>query len=60
MADPTLDGLTVTTETGEQFFIMGKNRIRITEHFPTDGKQLDALIADLVSQKTKENAGKSA
>lgn len=60
MADPALDGLTVTTETGEQFFIMGKNRIRITEHFPSDGKQLYELIADLVSQKIKENVGKSA
>ena len=38
----------LTTETGEQYFILGKNRIKITEHFPTDGKQLDELIADLV------------
>lgn len=58
--DGGIDGLTVTTPTGEQYFIMGKNRVKITEHFPTDGKQLDELIADLVIQKIKENAGKSA
>ena len=50
----------LTTETGEQYFILGKNRVKITEHFPPDGKQLDELIADLVVQKIKENAGKSA
>ena len=50
----------MTTETGEQYFIMGKNRIKITEHFPTDGKQLDELIADLVTQKIKEKEGKTA
>ena len=55
-----LDGLTITTETGEQYFILGKNRIKITEHFPANGKQLDELIADLIVQKVKESAGKSA
>lgn len=50
----------IPTEAEEQYFIMGKNRIKITEHFPTDGKQLGELIADLVIQKIKENAGKSA
>lgn len=50
----------ITTETGEQYFIMGKNRIKITEHFPADGKQLDELIADLVTQKIKEKEGKTA
>lgn len=50
----------VTTETGEQYFIMGKNRIKITEHFPTNGKQLDELIAELVTQKIKEKEGKPA
>ena len=50
----------ITTEAGEQYFILGKNRIKITEHFPSDGKQLDELIADLITQKAKENAGKTA
>lgn len=47
---------TITTESGEQYFIMGKNRIKITEHFPTNGKQLDELIADLIIHKIKENS----
>ena len=60
MPEPDIDGLTVTTETGEQYFIMGKNRIKITEYFPANGKHLEELIADLIVQKVKENAGKSA
>ena len=43
-------------EDGEQYFIMGKNKIKITEHFPADGKQLDELITDLITQKIKEKA----
>ena len=60
MPEPDIEGITMTTETGEQYFIMGKNRIKITEHFPASGKQLDELIADLIVQKIKEKAGKSA
>ena len=43
-------------ENGEQYFIMGKNRIKITEHFPDEGKQLDELITDLITQKIKGKA----
>lgn len=50
----------ITTETGEQYFIIGKNRIKITEHFPPDGKQLGELIADLIENKIKEEVGKTA
>ena len=60
MPEPDIDGLTVTTETGEQYFIMGKYRIKITEHFSPSGKPLDQLVTDLIVQKIKENAGKSA
>ncbi|MDE7009966.1 MAG: hypothetical protein K2O93_02045 [Oscillospiraceae bacterium] len=60
VTEPGIEGLTVTNETGEQYFIMGKNHIKITEHFSADGKPLDELIADLITQKIKENAGKSA
>ena len=41
-------------ENGEQYFIMGKTRIKITEHFPADGKRLDELITDLITHKMKE------
>lgn len=56
MTEPDIAGSTVTSETGEQYFVMGKNRIKITEHFPVDGKQLDELITDLITQKIKEKA----
>jgi hypothetical protein len=46
---------TVTTASGEQYFIMGKNRIKITEHFPSDGRPIEELITDLIIHKIKEN-----
>ena len=52
---PTTEGQTVI-ENGEQYYIMGKNKIKITEHFPANGKQLDELISDLITQKIKEKA----
>ena len=60
MTEPGTEGQTVTTESGEQYFIMGKNRIKITEHFPASGKPIDELITDLIVQKIKEKSGKSA
>lgn len=54
MNKPTQDKTVI--ENGEQYFIMGKNRIKITEHFPADGKQLDELITDLITQKIKGKA----
>lgn len=51
---------TITTENGEQYFIMGKNRIKITEHFPSTGKQIDELVTDLIVNKIRGKAGKSA
>ena len=60
MIEPGTEGLTVTTETGEQFFILGKNRIKITEHFSPSGKPLDQLVTDLIIQKIREKSVKSA
>lgn len=51
---------TITTESGEQYFVMGKNRIKITEHFSAHGKQVEELIVDLIAQKVKGKVGKSA
>lgn len=51
-------GEVVTAETGEQYFIMGKNRIKITEHFPAKGKAIEELITDLITHKIKEKAAK--
>lgn len=53
--DISTQGQTII-EDGKQYYIIGKNRIKITEHFPTDGKQLDELITDLITQKIKEKA----
>ena len=52
-------GTTVTIN-GVQYYIVGKNRIKITEHFPTSGKQIDELVTDLIAHKIREKAGKSA
>lgn len=60
MTEPGTEGQTVTTETGEQYYILGKNRIKITEHFPASGKPIDELVTDLIIHKIKEKAGKSA
>ena len=60
MTEPRTEGQTVTTETGEQYFIMGKNRIKITEHFSPSGKPLDELVTELIIHKIKEKSGKSA
>ena len=49
------EGRTVI-ENGEQYFIMGKNKIKIVEHFPDEGKQLDELITDLIAHKMKEKS----
>ena len=55
---PTPEGRTVI-EDGAQYYIMGKNKIKITEHFPANGKPIDELIVDLIAHKIKEKAGKS-
>ena len=53
------EGTTVTIN-GSQYYIIGKNRIKITEHFPTSGKQLGELISELIIHKIKENADRTA
>ncbi len=57
--DGGIPGPTVKVDE-QQYFVMGKTRIKITEHFPTDGKRIEELIADLITNKIKEKAGKSA
>ena len=54
LSSPT-EGQTIT-ENGEQYFVMGKNRVKITEHFSPDGKPIEELVTDLIAQKIKENA----
>lgn len=51
-------GELVTAATGEQYYIIGKNRIKITEHFPSNGKPIEELITDLITHKIREKAAK--
>lgn len=47
-SDAPLDGRLLTEENGVQYFVCGKNRIRISEHFDACGPPLDDLILDAV------------
>jgi len=49
-------GELITAATGEQYYIIGKNRIKITEHFPASGKPIEELITDLITYKIREKA----
>ncbi len=57
--DGGIQGPIVTVD-GQPYFVIGKNRIKITEHFSPDGKPIDELIADYIIQKVKENTRKPA
>lgn len=39
---------TFTTIDGIQYFTIGKDRIKVTEHFPTDGKTITDLIQGVI------------
>lgn len=54
---PRARGYTVI-EGGEQYYIIGKTRIKITEHFRPDGKPIEELVSALIENKIKENTGK--
>lgn len=56
---PRGEGYTVMAGDGEQYFIIGKTRIKITEHFRPDGKPIEELVTALIENKIKENTGKS-
>ena len=48
------DGITITDTDGIQYYIFGKSRIKITEHFSDKGKSINDLISDLIQAKIKE------
>lgn len=56
MDKPTPDGARGKTikKDGQEYFILNDIRIRITEHFPTTGKQMNELITELITNKIKE------
>lgn len=53
-------GTTIITDNGEQFFVFGKTRIKITEHFQENGKPLEELIDKLIQYKVREKVSKTA
>lgn len=53
-------GKTVTAPNGEQFYIYGKTRIKINEHFTPHGKKIDELLTGLVQAKIKEKVSEIA
>lgn len=54
----SITGELITAANGEQYYIIGKNRIKITEHFPANGKPIEELITDLIAHKIKEKSAK--
>ena len=52
----SVTGELITAANGEQYYIIGKNRIKITEHFPANGKPIEELITDLITRKIREKA----
>lgn len=42
------NGFVIATEDGAQYFIMGKSRIKISEHFAQSGKSLGYLLEDVI------------
>lgn len=53
-------GITMTDADGNKYFVLGKYRIKITEHFADDGKSIGDLMSDLIQAKIKENITKTA
>ena len=46
-------GTLLTEKDGTQYFVMGKVRIKVSEHFAQDGKPLDSLLEDVIQQDRK-------
>ncbi len=52
---PAIQGQLLQTENGTQYFICGKNRIKVSEHFATEGRPLGELIADVIRHSVDKN-----
>ncbi len=52
----TLKGQLLQKENGVQYFICGKSRIKVSEHFATDGRPFGELIADVIRHSADRNA----
>lgn len=43
-----------------QYYMIGGTRIKITEHFPASGKEINEIIVNLIAHKIREEAGRTA
>ena len=41
------------TENGQEYFIFGKTRIKVCEHFAERGKTFEELLYDVIEYETK-------
>ena len=41
-------GTLLTEKDGTQYFVMGKIRIKVSEHFEENGKPLNSLLEDVI------------
>lgn len=41
-------GAMLTAADGTQYFVIGKVRIKVSEHFAENGKPLDSLLEDVI------------
>ena len=52
---PAIRGQLLQTENGTQYFICGKSRIKVSEHFATEGRPLGELLADVIRHSADKN-----
>lgn len=52
----TLKGQLLQKENGVQYFICGKSRIKVSEHFAMEGRPFGELIADVIRHSADRNA----
>lgn len=55
-----IQGRTYTAPNGQQYFQLGKKRIKITEHFPSAGKTFADFIEEMTIHKKSEKVDKTA
>ena len=48
-------GTLLTEKDGTQYFVMGKVRIKVSEHFAAEGRPLGELIADVIRHSADKN-----
>ncbi len=54
MKAPAKAGGQTIIEHGQQYFEINNVRIKITEHFPSNGKPIDELLIDLIRCDTEK------